>query len=166
LSHAAFARTCEAAIWLKEVLDSLSLSSFVKTSGRTGLHVYVPVFRQFNFTAARSAAKTISRFLLQQHPQQVTMDWTVEKRAGKVFLDYNQNMRGKTLACAYSPRPSPEAAVSTPLRWEELGTVYPTDFTIRNMPRRLQKTGDLWASIDDVKSDLKGLLSGRSGQSR
>ncbi|MFH0914379.1 MAG: hypothetical protein V1849_03715 [Chloroflexota bacterium] len=102
--------------------------------------------------------ETISRYLFEQHPREVTLEWAVEKRTGKVFLDYNQNVRGKTLACAYSPRPSPEATVSTPVRWEEVGEVYPTDFTILNVPQRLAQVGDLWADILQAKRDLKGLL--------
>jgi bifunctional non-homologous end joining protein LigD len=97
---------------------------------------------------------------LQQHPNQVTVDWAVEKRAGKVFLDYNQNVRGKTLASIYSPRPSPQASVSVPLKWEELGKVYPTDFTILNVPKRLAAVGDLWSDILEKKVDLDKLISG------
>jgi len=86
------------------------------------------------------------------------MDWAVKKRTGKVFLDHNQNARGKTLASIYSPRPLPEAAVSMPLRWDELGSVYPTDFTILSAPQRLAEVGDLWADILEAKHDLTGLL--------
>ncbi|MBI2912760.1 MAG: DNA ligase D [Chloroflexi bacterium] len=158
LNRKAFTGTCEVALWLKELLDSLSLSSFVKTSGRTGLHVYVPILRKLDYDAVRSACQTIGAFLLRQHPREVTMEWTVQKRSGKVFFDHNQNARGKTLACVYSPRPLPEAAVSMPLRWDELGKVYPTDFTILTAPDRLRQTGDLWSGILDAKHDLKDLL--------
>ncbi len=158
LNREGFARTCEAALWLKEILDKLSLEAFIKTSGRTGLHIYVPVVRQFNYHAVHSAAKTICTFVQQRHPKTVTTEWAVEKRSGKVFLDYNQNLRGKTLASVYSPRPAPEATVSAPLSWDELGKVYPTNFTISNMPDRLAKLGDLWANILKAKRDLKTLL--------
>ncbi len=158
LNRKAFARTREVALWLKDMLDSLSLSSFVKTSGRTGLHVYVPILRTLDYRAVRSASETIGRFLLRQHPRQITMDWTVEKRAGKVFFDHNQNARGKTLASIYSPRPLPAAPVSMPLRWDELSDVYPSDFTILSAPDLLAERGDLWAGILDAKHDLEGLL--------
>ncbi|MDO8579175.1 MAG: DNA ligase D [Dehalococcoidales bacterium] len=158
LSRKGFALTCEIALRLKETLDGLSLASFVKTSGRTGLHVYVPILRQFDFHAAHSAAKTVCVYLEKRYPKLVTIDWAVEKRSGKVFLDYNQNVRGKTLASVYSPRPSPEAAVSTPVSWEELDKIYPPDFTILNVPDRLAKTGDLWSNILSEKHDLKELL--------
>ena len=160
LNRAAFSRTCQVALKLKETLESLSFPSFVKTSGRTGLHVFVPILRKLDFHATHSAAETLSRFLRQQHPAEITVDWTVEKRTGKVFLDYNQNVRGKTLASIYSPRPSPEASVSVPLRWDELDKVYPTDFTILTTPDRLAEVGDLWANILEAKIDLVNLLSG------
>ncbi len=161
LNRKAFKKTCEAALWLKDVLDSLSLSSFVKTTGRTGLHIYVPVLRQLDYSAARAASETVCSYLLQQHPREVTMEWTVEKRAGKVFLDHNQNARGKTLASIYSPRPLPEAAVSMPVRWDELSDVYPTDFTLLTAPARLAQLGDLWSGILDAKHDIEGLLGAR-----
>jgi bifunctional non-homologous end joining protein LigD len=167
LNRKAFAGTCRVALWLKDILDSLSLSSFVKTSGRTGLHVYVPIRRELNYDAVRSACETIGRFLLAQHPRDVTMDWTVEKRKGKVFFDHNQNVRGKTLASVYSPRPLPEAAVSMPLRWDELTDVYPADFTLLTAPDLLAARGDLWAGILDAKHDLQRLLdlgAGSEGQ--
>ena len=86
------------------------------------------------------------------------MEWTVEKRTGKVFFDHNQNVRGKTLASVYSARPLPEAAVSMPVRWDELLQVYPTDFTILTAMDRLDEVGDLWAGILDAKHDLRALL--------
>jgi bifunctional non-homologous end joining protein LigD len=158
LNRKAFEKTCEMALKLKEILDSLSLSSFIKTSGKTGLHIYVPVVRQFDFHTVHSAAKIISSFLQQKHVPDVTLEWAVEKRAGKVFLDYNQNVRGKTLASIYSPRPTPLATVSTPLGWDEIGKIYPTDFTIFSLPARLSRTGDLWSHILEKRSDLKAIL--------
>ncbi len=159
LNRTAFARVSEIALRLKGLLDSLSLSSFVKTSGRTGLHIHVPILRQFDYREVRSAAGTIGRFLVQQYPKDVTMDWNVERRTGKVFLDYNQNVRGKTLASVYSPRPTAAATVSTPLAWDELGRVYPTDFTILTVPDHLEKVGDLWKNILEAKRDLQKLLA-------
>ena len=158
LNRKAYWKTCDVALWLKDVLDSLSLSSFVKTTGKTGLHIYVPILRQFDYDAVRSACETIGRFVMQAHPKDVTMEWSVPKRAGKVFYDHNQNVRGKTLASLYSPRPSPEGAVSMPIRWDELKDTYPTDFTILTAMDRLEKTGDLWRDILDHKHDLAALL--------
>lgn len=158
LNRKAFAATHQVALWLKEALDSLRLPSFVKTSGRTGLHIYVPILRQLDYDAVRSLTETIGRFVVQGHPSEITMEWAVEKRRGRIFLDYNQNARGKTLAAPYSPRVAAEATVSMPLRWEELGEVYPTDFTILSAPGRLARIGDLWSGIVEAKVDLGALL--------
>jgi bifunctional non-homologous end joining protein LigD len=154
-----FAATSQVALWLKDMLDGLGLASFVKTTGRTGLHIYVPIKRSLDYHATHTISETLARYLVQQHPKEVTVEWAVDKRTGKVFADYNQNVRGKTLASIYSPRVLPWAAVSMPLRWEEVGKVFPTDFTILSAPDRLERVGDLWSGILDAKHDLAGLLS-------
>jgi len=159
LNRKAWAKVCEVAVHLKEILDQLSLSSFVKTSGRTGLHIYVPVLRQYDYDVLRHASTLIADFLRQRYTDDITLEWTVSKRSGKVFLDQNQNTRGKTLASIYSPRPLPEATVSMPVTWEELGRVYPTDFTIFTAPERLAAVGDPWADILGAKHDLDALLA-------
>jgi bifunctional non-homologous end joining protein LigD len=147
------------ALWLKDALDSLSLSSFVKTTGKTGLHIYVPILRKLDYSAVRAAAETVGHHLLRQHPREITMEWSVDKRAGKIFFDHNQNSRGKTLASVYSPRPHPTGAVSMPVRWDELGDIYPPDFTIVTAPGRIRDVGgDLWKDILEAKHDLAGLL--------
>ena len=158
LNRRAYRTTAEVALWLKELLDSASLSSFVKTSGATGLHVYVPALRNYDYRVIRSIAETMGGFLVQSHPREVTMQWAVEKRTGKVFFDANQNARIKNLASAYSPRAKPGAPVSMPLRWDELTDIYPTDFTILSAPARIEQRGDLWAHILDAKHDLRALI--------
>ncbi len=158
LNRRAFAKTVEVARALKEVLDELHLSSFLKTSGKTGLHIYVPVLRQYDFGVARKSCELIGRFLMQQRPREITMEWTVSKRSGKVFLDHNQNVRGKNMASIYSLRPAPNAPVSTPLRWDELDGTYPTDLTIDVVPNRVDRIGDLWSGILDAKHDLRRIL--------
>ena len=158
LNRHAFSKTAEVALDLKQVLDEMSLSSFLKTSGKTGLHIYVPVLRQYNYGITRKTCELVGRFLLQSRPQDVTMDWTVSRRAGKIFLDHNQNVRGKNMASIYSLRPLPGAPVSTPLRWDELEGVYPTDFTIDTVPERVDALGDLWGGVLDAKHDLRRLL--------
>src|SRR5439155_21336704 len=117
----------------------------------------VPVLRQFDYETVRSFAESIGRFLMQSHRKDITMDWSVEKRTGKIFFDHNQNTKGKTLASIYSPRPSPSAAVSMPLRWDELRLIYPTNFTILTAYDRIEKTGDLRPNILDQKHDRPGL---------
>ncbi|MEO8456767.1 MAG: non-homologous end-joining DNA ligase [Chloroflexota bacterium] len=163
LNRAAFLKTCDVAFWLKDLLDSLSLSSFVKTTGKTGLHIYVPIIRHFTYDEVRSAAETIGRFLMQQHPHDITMEWATVKRKGKIFFDHGQNTKGKTLASLYSPRPQPWAGVSMPVLWSELRDIYPTHFTIQNACERLEKTGDLWANILDEKHDLAAMLGAVRG---
>lgn len=158
LNRDGFARVCEAALRLKAVLEELSLNAFVKTSGKTGLHIYVPIARNLDFRAARHAAETIGKFLVQEHPGDITTEWAQERRTGKVFVDYAQNTRGKTLASAYSPRPTTHAAVSMPLEWDRLGGVYPTDFTLLTVPDRLASSGDLWADILSARQDLTRLI--------
>lgn len=152
-----FAQARAAALRLKQLLDGLSLVSFVKTSGQSGLHVYLPIARRLDYETVYTVGKAIAARLVQQHPDEVTIEWSVGKRGGKLFLDYNQNVRGKTLASPYSPRALPEATVSMPLRWDELDAVSPTDFTLITAPERLRRVGDLWADILAAKQDLGGL---------
>ena len=115
--------------------------------------------RDLDFDAARDVAETIARHALRAHPREVTVEWAVERRRGKIFFDYNQNSRGKSLAVPYSPRRHAAGTVSTPVRWEELESVYPTDFTLRTVPDRLERGGDPWAGILDRKQDLGAVLA-------
>jgi bifunctional non-homologous end joining protein LigD len=154
-----YQRCCEAAYWLKAVLDELRLPSFVKTSGKTGLHILVPIQRQLDYDTVRAMSGQICRYVLQQHPAELTMEWSVGKRSGKVFLDHNQNTRGKTLAAPYSPRALPGAPVSVPLRWDEVGRVYPTDFTITSVHRRVDEVGDLWQDVLAMRADLASVVA-------
>jgi bifunctional non-homologous end joining protein LigD len=165
LNRIAFTKTCQVALKLKETLDTLKCPAFVKTSGKTGLHVFIPILRQLDFHGVHATAETLSKYLQQKYPDEITIDWAVEKRAGKIFLDYNQNVRGKTLASIYSPRPSPQASVSIPLKWDELGKVYPTDFNILNVPDHLAKVGDLWANIMKSRIDIVKQFSGMAKES-
>jgi bifunctional non-homologous end joining protein LigD len=153
-NKAGYDKGCEVALRLKKLLDDLELNSFVKTSGKTGLHIHVPIRRRFDYKTVRSSAEIVGNYLVQKYPEEITTEWAQEKRRGKIFIDYGQNARGKTLACIYSPRPSPGATVSTPLRWEEVGKIYPNEFTLKTLPARLEKTGDLWANILSAKKDL------------
>ena len=158
LNRRAFGKAVETARALKGILDQLSLSSFLKTSGKTGLHVYVPVRREHPYPVTRKATELIGRFLMEQRPLDVTMEWAVSKRDGKIFLDHNQNVRGKNMASIYSLRPLPGAPVSTPLRWDELDDIYPADLTIDVVPDRVERLGDLWSAIRDAKHDLRRLV--------
>ena len=159
LNRVAWQQVCEVAQRLKELLDSASLSSFIKTSGATGLHIYVPARRNLDYPAVRSIAETFGNFLVAAHPGSVTMEWQIKDRAGMVFFDVNQNARIKNLAAPYSPRAKPGAPVSMPLRWNELDIVYPTDFTILTAPQRIAEIGDPWEHILEARHDLAALLS-------
>ena len=158
LNRRAFAQTVEVARWLKELLDAASLSSFVKTSGATGLHIYVPVLRHFDYPQVRAVADTFAEFLQRAHPAEITLEWATQQRTGKIFVDVNQNARIKNLATAFSPRPKPGAPVSMTLRWDELDDVYPSDFTVRTALARLAEVGDPWADILAHKHDLRALI--------
>jgi bifunctional non-homologous end joining protein LigD len=164
LHRRAFQRTRSLALRVHDQLARLGLETWIKTSGRTGLHLYLPIVRDLDFDAARVVAETIARHALREHPREVTVEWAVERRRGKIFFDYNQNSRGKSLAVPYSPRRHASGTVSTPLRWDEIESVYPTDFTLRTVPGRLEEHGDPWEGIFDGKQDLGAILdAGRAG---
>jgi bifunctional non-homologous end joining protein LigD len=154
----AFDKGREIAFKVKELLDSLKLKSFIKTSGKTGLHIYVPILRDFTYTQTRSAGQTISAAVMAAHPKEVTLEWSVDKRTGKIFMDFGQNARGKTLASIYSPRAIEGAPVSMPISWEKLPDIWPEDFDIKTVPEILKDTGDPWKDILESKNDLGKLL--------
>ena len=158
LNAKAFEKGKEVAFALRELLNGMSLEPIVKTSGKTGLHVFVPIERTLDFTAARQVCEMVGRHLLRQHPKDITMDWAVDKRTGKIFIDYNMNVRGKTLNVAYSPRGQPGGPVSMPLAWDELARAHPLDFLITNAPGRLEKTGDRWPNALRDKQSLERAL--------
>jgi bifunctional non-homologous end joining protein LigD len=146
------------AFWLKELLDAMSLRSFVKTSGKTGLHIFVPIARTLTFVQARSVCELIGRHLMAQHPNVITMDWSVDKRPGKIFFDHNMNARGKTLNVAYSPRGVPGAPVSMPVTWEELPGVQPPDFRMDNAPKLMAARGDVWRELQTTRQSVEAAL--------
>ena len=142
------------AFWLRSLLKEMGLEAVVKTSGKTGLHMFVPIERTVTFDEARQICEQVGRHVLREHPRDITMDWAVEKRTGKIFIDYNMNVRGKTLNVAYSPRGVPGAPISMPLTWEELEAAEPTEFTLHNVPDRLEKRGDRWHDVLESKQSL------------
>ncbi|MFZ0009616.1 MAG: hypothetical protein WAK94_15390, partial [Steroidobacteraceae bacterium] len=154
LNRRGFAVGRRVAFWLRELLREMSLEAVVKTSGKTGLHVFVPIERTVTFDAARHICETVGRHVMREHPKDITMEWAIEKRTGKIFIDYNMNVRGKTLNVAYSPRGVPGAPVSMPLTWEELEAAEPGDFTINNVPARLEKNRDRWHDVLESKQSL------------
>jgi bifunctional non-homologous end joining protein LigD len=163
LHKVGFAGARQVALWLKELLDSMQLPSYVKTTGKTGLHIFVPIVRNMPYEQTHALCQALSQHLATAHPELVTVEWAVVKRRGKVFADYNQNVRSKTLASLLSPRAMPEAAVSMPVTWDELetGKIYPTQFTVRTALERLERVGDPWANILESKVDVHARLNSR-----
>ena len=160
LNTRAFEKGKEVAFHLRELLQSMSLDAIAKTSGKTGLHIFVPIRRTLDFDAARQMSELVGRHLVSLHPKDVTVEWSIPKRTGKIFMDYNMNVRGKTLNVAYSPRGVAGAPVSMPLTWDELAHAHPLDFRITNAAERLARTGDRWHDAYEIKQDLDKALRG------
>jgi bifunctional non-homologous end joining protein LigD len=158
LNTVAFEKGKEVAFRLRELLNSMSLEPVVKTSGKTGLHVFLPIRRTIDFEAAREVSERVGRHLMRLHPKDITLEWSVPKRTGKIFMDYNMNVRGKTLNVAYSPRGAGGAPVSMPLTWEELAGAHPLDFRLSNAAERVLRTGDRWADVLQRKQSLERAL--------
>ncbi len=143
---------------LRPLLDELGFIGFPKTSGGRGLHVYVRIEPKWTFTEIRHAAISLGRELERRAPMEVTTKWWKEERGQRLFFDYNQNSRDRTIASAYSARRTPIATVSAPLTWDELPDVHPNDLTVRTMPQRFAELGDPHAAIDDKAHDITTLL--------
>jgi len=158
LNNVAFEKGKEVAFRLRELLKGMQLQPIVKTSGKTGLHVFLPIRRTIDFDMAREVSERIGRHLMRLHPKDVTLEWSVPKRTGKIFMDYNMNVRGKTLNVAYSPRGVPGAPVSMPLTWDELANAHPLDFRIPNAAEFLARSGDRWRDALERKQSLERAL--------
>ncbi len=141
-----------------EVLDELGATGFPKTSGGSGLHVYVRIPPEHGFPDVRRAALAFAREVERRTDDVTTTWWRKDRDPTKLFVDYNQNARDHTIAAAYSVRGNPEATVSTPLRWNEIDDAEPHDFTIATVPQRFAELGDLHAGIDEEVFDLAPLL--------
>ncbi len=143
---------------LRQVLDELGLRGWPKTSGGRGLHVFVPIAPEWTFTQVRRSAIAIARELERRAPERVTTKWWKEERGEKIFVDYNQTARDRTIASAYSVRPRPQAPVSAPLRWEEVPDARPRDFDLVTMPVRYRELGDVHADMDEHAFRLEAAL--------
>jgi DNA ligase D-like protein (predicted polymerase) len=148
----------EVALVVRTVLDDVGLVGVPKTSGSRGIHVNCRIARRWTFDEVRRAAEAIAREVARRAPELATARWWKEERHG-VFVDYNQNARDRTVASAYSVRPTPDARVSTPLRWDEVAGCDPAAFTIATVPGRYATLGDLTAALDDAVGDLDELLA-------
>jgi DNA ligase D len=147
-----------AALELRKVLAEAGLDAFLKTSGNRGLHVYAPIEPKWEFLDVRHAVIGAARELERRMPGQVTTNWWKEERGERIFVDFNQANRDRTIAGAYSPRALPNAAVSCPISWDELESVHPKDFTILTVPDRLKTVGDPWADISAKPGTIDTLL--------
>ena len=153
-----FAEARQVAAEARVLLAELGHVGFPKTSGGRGIHIYVRIEPRWSFTEVRRAAIAFGRELERRLPEQVTTRWWKEERGERIFVDYNQNARDRTIASAYSVRPKPGAPVSAPVTWDELPDVVPEDFTVATMPARFAQVGDRHAAIDDVAHSLQPLL--------
>ena len=146
---AGFAKVLDAALVVRDALETLGMSPLVKTTGSSGVHIYVPIVRGPLQKQVWTFAKALAQALAEQHPKLLTAEYRIAKRPrGRVLVDYNQNAWGRTLASIYSARPKPRAPVSTPLEWKEVEAgLELADFRIDNVPARVRGLGDLWKPL-------------------
>ncbi len=152
-----WAQIVDVALVAREVLADVGLTGWPKTSGSRGMHVYARIEPRWTFTQVREAAVALAREIERRAPALATARWWKEERHG-VFVDYNQNAKDRTVASAYSVRPTPDARVSAPLRWDEVRSCDPAAFTIDTMPPRYAEIGDPGAGIDEAVGSLDRLL--------
>ena len=142
----------------RQLLADLGYTGYPKTSGGRGIHIYVRIESRWTFTDVRHAAIAFGRELERRLPGEVTTKWWKEERGERIFVDYNQNARDRTIASAYSIRPKPGAPVSAPVEWDELTEIAPEDFNVATMPARFAEVGDRHAAIDEKAHSLQPLL--------
>lgn len=154
-----FTKVVQVALTAKDILDSVDVTSYIKTSGSTGLHIFVHLNAKYDYTIAKDFIKLLAELVHQQHPNDTSLERSPSKRKGKIYLDYMQNRKGQTIVCPYSVRPKPGAAVSAPLHWEEvLPDLDIKQYTIRNMPKRVANENP-WQHIFDQSVNLKTALN-------
>jgi bifunctional non-homologous end joining protein LigD len=150
----------EVAYYLKDLLEYLHISSYIKTSGKTGLHIFIPIVSVHTYDQTRQFAEVIGRTLMKRYSDKITMDWNTTKRKGKVFFDYNQNSKGKTIASVLSARPTISATVSMPIRWKDLSSILPTDFNLLSVPETIKTSGNPWKDVLQENQDINKILEG------
>ncbi len=154
----AWTQIVEVALVVREVLAEQGLTGWPKTSGSRGIHVYARIEQHWPFGEVRRAAVALAREVERRAPDLATSAWWKEERHG-VFIDYNQNAKDRTVASAYSVRPTPDARVSAPITWDEVPGSDPAEFTLTTVPGRFAEIGDPWSGIDDAVGSLDGLLA-------
>jgi bifunctional non-homologous end joining protein LigD len=155
-----FARVVDVVRWVHDELERLGVASWPKTSGAEGAHVYVPLRPGTSWESARLFSQLVATLVAQKHPRHATVERSVQARGRTVYLDCLQNVRGKSLATAYSARATVDAGASAPLRWEEVHQgVDRRDFTLRTLPARVAAVGDLWTPLTtSAGADLDAAL--------
>lgn len=154
-----FAKVCQTALAVKKVLDEIGLKSFCKTSGKRGLHIFVPTGAKYTTEQIKSWAEKIAREVNRQKPVLTSVERSPAKRQGKVYIDFLQNRSHQSVCAAYSVRPVEGATVSTPLKWGEVDEhLSPKMFTLKNLPERVKKVGDLWHGVLQSQADLTAAL--------
>jgi len=153
-----FADAAAVAQLVREGLSELGFLGWPKTSGGRGIHVYLRIKPQWTFVEARRAVIALAREVERRRPDLVTTKWWKEERGQRVFVDFNQMARDRTIACAYSIRPTARALVSAPLTWDELDDAVPQDFDVHTMPARFAKVGDPHAAVAERAYSLEPLL--------
>jgi bifunctional non-homologous end joining protein LigD len=158
--RANFARVIQIARWAKEAIDGFKLNAAIKTSGSTGLHIYIPLPPKTPNDAATLVAQMIATKVAEEHPKEATIERFVKARgAATVYVDYLQNIKGKTVAGAYCVRAKAGATVSTPLKWSELtDDLDPRDFHLGHAADRFEKIGDIWGEAMKKKNSLRALV--------
>lgn len=157
-----FAEVVDTALAVKMILDKAGMTSYCKTSGSSGLHVYTPLKSKYDYVTVKDFALIIASLVQEQLPETTTLERSLSKRGPKIYIDYLQNRTGQTLASVYSLRPVPGASVSTPLEWKEVNhKLSPKQFTIENIFQRLKRKGDIFLPVlseaNSIDKALKAL---------
>ena len=155
-----FAAVLDVARWVRDELHALNVPAFPKTSGSRGIHIFIPLREGTPYESGQIFCEIVATLVAEKHPKVATVTRAVRARGARVYVDYLQNIEGKSLACAYSARASEFAGASAPLTWKEIDAgVDPRDFTIRTLPERIAQDGDLWAPLLESRGvDLRNIL--------
>lgn len=160
-----FKQVSQVALYVRDILQQMGLEGYPKTSGATGIQIYIPIEPIYAYEEARRVNYFIGDYLVKKYPKEITLERSIERRKGKLYFDYLQMWRGKSMICAYSPRAKENGTVSAPITWEEIQQgISPLDFTIKNMIRRIEKVGDLFVSTIEKKQKLDSILDFLSKQ--
>jgi bifunctional non-homologous end joining protein LigD len=155
-----FSAVVDVARWVRDELEKLKVTGYAKTSGASGMHIFIPLRQGTPYEAGQIFCEIVATVVAEKHPKVATVTRAVRARGQKVYVDFLQNIEGKSLACAYSARASDFAGASTPLTWKEVDEkIDPRDFTMRTVPDRLANVGDLWSTLIHADGiDLRKIL--------